>query len=66
MSEEKEVLKSIYELHVGDEVVEIKTEKDAIRRFRTAVSKDGSNNTAYLYRNDYDSKGKLIEKYMVS
>lgn len=66
MSKEREVSSSLYELHVGGQVIEIKTEKEGRKRFRAARCKDGSNNFAYLYRNDYDSKGKLIEKYMIT
>jgi hypothetical protein len=64
---EKEVIisKSIYEIQIDDTFVEVKTETDARRKFRSLVSKEG-NNIAYLYRKDYNEKGKLIETYMIA
>ena len=59
-----EQIKSVYIIEVfGDEFIKFNTQLEARRRFKSLVS---GNNTAFLYRKDYDSKGKLIDTYLLS
>lgn len=62
---EKEVTKSIWEIHLNGQIITIDAEVEARKKFRSASSSE-SNNHPYLYRKDFDKKGKIIETYMVA
>ena len=65
MSKEQKVFKSDFIIEIDSQVVIIKTETEARKKFRSSISKE-SNNICYLYRRDYTEKGKLIETYMLA
>lgn len=67
MGKKKEVtvFSSKWEIHSMDQIIEVKTDSDARKRFRNLISGD-SNVWAYLYRKDFDEDGKVIATYMLA
>lgn len=62
---EVQVFSSKWEIYSLDQIIEVKTESDARKRFRNLISGD-SNVWAYLYRKDFDENGKEIGSYMLA
>jgi hypothetical protein len=60
----REVASSNYEIFVDDKTEIVNTFAEAERKFRNAVGREPI--SAYLYRNDFDAKGELIETYMLA
>lgn len=66
MGKKKEpvVFKSTWEIFVDNVSTIVETAQEGERKFRNAAGRETT--YAYLYRHDYDSKGKLIESYMIA